>query len=89
MRNNDTESSVNLKRHPKQNSRGGLVEKCPKCGEWALVLDTRLGVLECRHTGCNYIEKIDVERYLEKTNMLPKLVGALKINGNLKPIQTH
>jgi len=65
------------------------MEKCPKCGEWALALNTRLGVLECHHSGCNYVEKINVELYLEKTNMLPKLVGSLKVNGNTTAIQTH
>ena len=65
------------------------MEKCPKCGYWTLALNVRRGVLACRRVSCKYEEPVDVVKYLEKNNVLPKLVESLKLNGKIRVVSTR
>ena len=57
------------------------MEKCPKCGHWTVALDIRRKVLTCYQVGCDHEETVDVDKYLEEHNTLPKLVESLRLNG--------
>lgn len=64
------------------------MNKCPKCGEWTLALNTRRQVLTCRRVSCKYEERVVVSKYLEENNVLPKLAEILKFNGNTHEKET-
>jgi len=66
-----------------------IVEKCPKCGHWTLALNIRREALLCHRIDCNYEEPVDVEKYLDKNNVLPKLAESLKLNGKLRAEVAH
>lgn len=61
-----------------------LLEKCPKCGNWSFALNARRGTLTCRRVSCKYEEPVSVDKYLEKNNVLPRLVETLKLNGKAR-----
>jgi len=65
------------------------MKKCPKCGQWTVALNISRSVLECRRIDCDYKETVNVNEYLEKTNVLPKLAESLKMNGKTATISTH
>jgi DNA-directed RNA polymerase subunit M/transcription elongation factor TFIIS len=60
------------------------LKKCPKCGNWTFALNSRREVMTCRRVSCKYEEPISVNTYLEKNNVLPKLVETLKLNGKAR-----
>lgn len=62
------------------------MEKCPKCGHWTLAINVRREVLVCRRISCKYELPVNVDQYLEKNNVLPKLVESLKLEGRKKAI---
>jgi hypothetical protein len=55
------------------------MEKCPKCGQWTLALNTQQGVMACRRVECQFEQKIDVNQYLIADNILPKLSMSLRL----------
>lgn len=60
------------------------MEKCPRCGHWTLALNSRRGVLTCRRVSCKHEELVNVDKYLEKSNVLPRLAESLKLNGKAR-----
>lgn len=56
------------------------MEKCPKCGEWSVSLDSRRGVLSCCRVECMFEQKVIVAEYLVKTNVLPLIGQAANLN---------
>lgn len=54
------------------------MEQCPKCKHWTLSFDLFKGIVHCYN--CNYEEKVDVEKYLEKNDLMPKLSKSLVLN---------
>lgn len=57
------------------------MDKCPKCGHYTLNFNPIQGNLFCHH--CNYEEKIDVKKYREKNDLMPKLLKSLELE--IKP----
>jgi len=55
------------------------MDKCPKCGRWMLGFDPVKGVVHCYN--CDYEEKVNIEEYLEKNDLMPKLLKSLELNG--------
>ena len=62
------------------------MEKCPKCGEWTVALNSRRELLVCRNIHCDYEKSVNVTQYLRSNNILPKLVESLSMNGRTKAI---
>ena len=60
------------------------MEKCPKCGHWSLELDLVNKVLKCYWPNCGYQKSINVNKYLEKNNMLPKLAKSINITNKIE-----
>ena len=58
------------------------MEKCPKCGVWRYDIDTFRKEMRCYV--CGYVKKlttVEVERWLDKNDMLPKLTESLRLRG--------
>lgn len=55
------------------------MERCPKCGKWALSFNPYKGIVSCY--SCNYEENVNVERYLKENDQMPKLSKSLELNG--------
>ena len=62
------------------------MEKCPKCGQWTVSLNSRRGVLVCRNINCDYKKPVNVSQYLKSNNVLPKLIESSSTNGRIKAV---
>ena len=59
------------------------MEKCPKCGQWTFALNTQRGVMSCRRVECKFEQSINVRKYLNDDNVLPKLALSLRLNESI------
>jgi len=55
------------------------MEKCPNCGHWTLTFNPTKRIVFCHH--CNYEEKVNIEKYRETNDLMPKLSKSLELNG--------
>ena len=67
-------------------SKVRFMEKCPKCGQWTVALNSRREVVVCRNMRCDYEKPVNVAQYLRSNNILPKLVESSGMNGRTKAV---
>lgn len=57
------------------------MEKCPRCGQWTVALNSRREVLVCRNIDCDYEKHVNVSQYLKSNNKLQQLLESPRRNG--------
>lgn len=52
-----------------------IMDKCPECGRWSLSFELFQKKVRCYN--CGYEKEVDVKKYLEQNDLMPKLSKSL------------